>query len=188
MTGETRIRAAAFADCASMAEVHVETWRDTYADLLPTDYLVGMSAARLAAEWRRALSPTAREIVLVAERPGEGVVAFASGGPNRDRAIPAAQLYRGEIYTLYVGTSHQGRGIGRQLVAAMGEHLVRSALDPVLVWVVAGNPARFFYRRLGGRQVAERRERFAGAEIDQLAFGWADLRRSVLPSARNHRP
>jgi ribosomal protein S18 acetylase RimI-like enzyme len=83
-----------------------------------------------------------------------------------------------------VATAHQSEGIGRRLVAAIADQLVRSEFDSVLVWVVAGNPARFFYRRLGGQQIAERRERFAGADVDQVAFGWLDIRRSIVPAGR----
>ena len=42
----------------------------------------------------------------------------------------------------------------------------------VVVWVLAANPARFFYEASGGRKVAERIENFAGAELAELAFGW----------------
>lgn len=41
-----------------------------------------------------------------------------------------------------------------------------------VVWVLAANPARFFYEAQGGRKVAERTESFAGADLAELAFGW----------------
>jgi ribosomal protein S18 acetylase RimI-like enzyme len=182
MTELCRIRPAKRGDVPAMVAVHIETWRDTYADLLPAGYLVSLNAGRVAFDWQRALARPASEIVLVAELPEAGVIGFVSGGPNRSRPVGAAASYRGEIYTLYVATEHQSVGVGRRLVAAIGERLVRAGLDSVLVWVVAGNPARFFYRRLGGQPVAERRERFAGVEIDQIAFGWADMRRSIVPA------
>jgi len=184
MTNELRIRPASPADVPALAAIHIETWRDTYADLLPAAYLVSLHPGRIELEWQRALARPSQEFVLVGEHPDDGVVGFVSGGPNRTASPGAAARFQGEIYTLYVETGHQGEGIGRRLVAAIGERLVRREMDSVLVWVVAGNPARFFYRRLGAQQVAERRERFAGAEIDQIAFGWADIRRSIVPAGR----
>ena len=44
-----------------------------------------------------------------------------------------------------------------------------------LVWVLADNPARFFYEGLGGRLVAERTELFWGADVRERAYGWSDL-------------
>ena len=43
MTG-VAIRRAQAGDAEAIARIHVETWRATYAGLLPDRYLVGMSA------------------------------------------------------------------------------------------------------------------------------------------------
>jgi hypothetical protein len=41
--------------------------------------------------------------------------------------------------------------------------------------VLADNPARFFYERMGGQRVAERTESFAGQDLAQFAYAWPDL-------------
>jgi len=44
-----------------------------------------------------------------------------------------------------------------------------------LVWVVRGNPARYFYERLGGRQVMHRPIPVAGQPVEAIAYGWRNL-------------
>ena len=50
MTEPVRIRAATPMDAAGIAAVHVETWRATYAGILPDNYLVSQSVDRLMSD------------------------------------------------------------------------------------------------------------------------------------------
>ena len=43
------------------------------------------------------------------------------------------------------------------------------------MWVLKGNPARYFYETLGGKLVARRPTRLGGADIEELAFAWEDV-------------
>ena len=55
-------------DAEAIARVHVAAWRAAYAGVVPDRYLVAMSQAGQARQWRRLLGPSrARETVLVAE-------------------------------------------------------------------------------------------------------------------------
>jgi len=49
----------------------------------------------------------------------------------------------------------------------------------LIVWVLSGNPSRFFYQALGGKAVARRPSTMAGAKIEELAYGWEDVRALV---------
>ena len=48
-----RLRPAKVADARAIARIHVETWRTTYAGILPDSTLVGMTVDGKAAGWRR---------------------------------------------------------------------------------------------------------------------------------------
>jgi hypothetical protein len=41
--------------------------------------------------------------------------------------------------------------------------------------VLRDNPARFFYRRLGGRQVSHKMLPFGGGHVAAQAYRWRDL-------------
>jgi len=92
-------------------------------------------------------------------------------GAQRDSGLD----YEGEIYTLYVLPDAQGQGAGRALVLALFSRLVATGHGSALVWVVRANPARFFYERLGGKQVMHRPIPVGGQPVDALAYGWRDL-------------
>src|SRR5690349_2532086 len=108
------IRLAHAEDAAGIARVHVESWRDAYAGLLPDRHLLQLDPDRHAIGWTRNLAQAdARRHTLVATAEEE-IVGFATFGPPRE-GRPAGE---GEIYMLYVATDWREMGIGRQLVQA----------------------------------------------------------------------
>lgn len=175
----TIIREAEARDAEQIARVHVATWRSTYPGQVPDSILVGMSEQRHAEMWRRSVVQPRGDMVFVADHPRDGVVGFASCGPLRGSNLP----YAGEVYTLYVQQDHQGRGLGRRLLARSFRALLDRGYPTVAIWVLASNPARFFYRAMGGAMVADRTEALWGVLMDETAFGWNDLR-ATLASPR----
>ena len=173
MTGIT-LRPARPGDAAGIARVHVETWRATYAGLVPDSYLIGMSESGQTFFWQKLIARRgSRGAILVAEPgPGGPLVGFGNCGASRDTSLGL----RGEVYTLYVALDWQGRGIGRQLLKGLFECLVQAGINEAFLWVLADNPSRFFYEAVGGVRAAERQEPFAGTLLDEAAYAWPDLR------------
>ena len=160
-------------DAAALARVHVESWRAAYAGLLPDRYLVEMSFARWAGFWAELLSRrSAVEPVFVADVQQFGVVGFCTCGRIRQKGWPRRLWRGGEVYTLYVDPDHQGCGYGRALLQRALKHLRDKGASVAVVWVLAGNPARFFYEALGARHVAARGTRFAGRPVQELGYAW----------------
>ncbi len=170
------LRMATLDDAESIARIHVETWRTTYAGMLPDNMLVAMSEENQARMWRRMLR--GGETVIVADDPRRGVIAFGSYGPNRS----GRDGYTGEVYTLYVHPDFQGLGLGRGLLRALFSALAREGHDSALIWVLAQNPSRFFYEAMGGHPVAGRDTRMWGAALRESAYGWDSIH--ALPQAR----
>jgi len=175
----TIIRDAEARDAEHIARVHVATWRSTYPGLVPDSILVGMSEQCHAEMWWSSFDQPRGDLVYVADHPQDGVVGFASAGARRGSSLPFA----GEVYTLYVQQDHQGRGIGRRLLARSFAGLLERGYPTCVVWVLATNPSRFFYRAMGGEMVADRTEALWGVLMDETAFGWRDLR-GALASPR----
>lgn len=172
------VRQAGEADAPGIARVHVETWRSTYAGLLPTPYLVGLSSARQAAMWTQLLQqPAERRGTFVATERETGVVGFVSVGAVRKIPVTPDEQWRnaGEVFTLYVAPDHQNNGIGRRLLAAGFGELASRGLQRALVWVLAPNPSRFFYHAMGGQPIGVQQENFAGQTVDEIAYGWRDV-------------
>jgi ribosomal protein S18 acetylase RimI-like enzyme len=166
------VREAALRDAASIAHVQRESWRTTYAGILPPAVLTQHAGRKTEAVWRRRLGPvrTAGAATFIAERDGS-VVGFASCGEARQGV---ARL-DAEIYALYVLQSQQQRGAGRALVRACARHFVRNGLFGFYLWVLKANRARMFYEAIGGEVVGERTEQLGRHDFAEVAYGWHDL-------------
>jgi GNAT superfamily N-acetyltransferase len=166
------VRAAGPGDAAGIASVHVDSWRTTYRGLVPDEHLAGLSYARGAAQWGARLGePAGGTFVYVAEDATGAIVGFAAGGPASD----AVAGYDGELHSIYLLAAAQGHGLGRRLVAAVARRLAEQGMGSMLVWVLAGSPARQFYEALGGHPIAEQPIAIGGAPLREVAYGWPDL-------------
>jgi len=167
--GQIWIRAARPGDARTIARLDVETWRTTYAGMLSTAYLVGLSERRRELGWRGVILREPRDVRVAVDERG-AIVGFGSCGPNRGEPS-----FAGEVFTLYVAPDRQNQGIGRRLLVALFRRLVAVGRRSAIVWVLRDNPSRFFYERLGGHQVSRRALPVGGAAVDALAYGWRDL-------------
>ena len=168
------IRPATMADSASIAEMQVASYRATYAGILPADYLAGFSEEEQTADWRAWSAKHPDDVLLVAVEPDDEVVGYTLARPG----VEATTGYASEIIALHVRGSHQGRGIGRRLLAAAASALRDAACPSVMLWTLSPNPARAWYERLGGRLLAEKpwggNDEF-GLVMTEVAHGWTDI-------------
>jgi ribosomal protein S18 acetylase RimI-like enzyme len=170
-----------------IAKVYVDTWRSTYAGLLPDRVLLGMSYERQANEWAWVIrNRSDSQSVMVAAEVGHGVVAMASLGHGRTADLPPSGPFApsggaiGEIYTLYVLPEFQERGIGRQLLAAAFSALVSRCIDRAYCWtLVESKGARSFYARYDGKEIRKKKQKLWGVDVHQVAYGWTDLKATI---------
>jgi GNAT superfamily N-acetyltransferase len=160
------VRRARAEDAAAIAAVHVQSWREAYRGIVPQPYLDRLSLAAHERQWRATLADGGW--AFVAEWEGR-LVGLASGGPSRRR-----RDITGELYVLYLLRACHGRGIGRALFDASHYQLARCGHRGLLVWVLADNPARGFYERLGGELAGEGMVAVGGARLREIAYAWRD--------------
>lgn len=132
------VRKATTEDARGLAEVHIRTWRISYAGLLPQATLDRLDVDGRTRSWRRILASRGNPTWAAAD--GERIVGFSSSGGARD-ARPPARL---ELYSLYVDPDRHGSGVaGLLLDAAIGD-------DPAYLWVLTGNARAIrFYEKQG---------------------------------------
>jgi ribosomal protein S18 acetylase RimI-like enzyme len=166
---EMMIRPARPGDARGISRLDIETWRTTYAGVLPTAYLVGLSERRREAGWRSVILQEPRDVRVAVDSTG-AILGFGSCGPHRgDRS------FAGEVFTLYVAPDSQNQGVGRRLLIALFRRLVAAGRRSAILWVLRDNPSRFFYERLGARQVSQKLLAVGGAAVEAIAYGWEDL-------------
>jgi ribosomal protein S18 acetylase RimI-like enzyme len=174
---EIAIRAARAGDAKQIARLDVDTWRSTYAGILTAPFLVGLSARRREVGWASVIEREPRDVCVAVDSDGD-ILGFGSCGRNRDH-----KEFAGEVFTLYVAPDWQNQGIGRRLLLALFERLVAQGCGSAIIWVLRENPARFFYERLGGRDVRHRHFVVGGQRVEAAGYAWRDLP-SFLDAAR----
>jgi ribosomal protein S18 acetylase RimI-like enzyme len=163
------IRPAVPGDAEAIAAVHLATWRDAYAGILPADFLDALRVNEFAQRWRgRLTAPAERSFALVYESQGQ-VRAFTSGGLSRDGDGG------GEVYTIYVDPACQGQGAGARLLEGAARSLAGAGFTEAALWVFAENhSARGFYEAQGwrhsGAPEAVKTGTFGGAQNTEVRY------------------
>lgn len=137
------LRTPELPDAAEIADLHVQTWREAYADLLPEDFFDEAHIEGRHTFWSRVLSDPKDEWTIRIAESGGSIVGFGFSGPSI--AADGQDLPRDrQLYAIYVASAHYGRGIGQALLdASLGE-------GAAMLWVAKDNPrAIAFYRRNG---------------------------------------
>jgi GNAT superfamily N-acetyltransferase len=166
------IRLAELQDAHAISHVHIQSWRTTYAGLVPAEYLASLNEEARGLVWQDLLT---RDTTYIAEIEGK-VVGFAHGGPLRE----SVGDYDAELYSTYLLKEVQGRGLGRKLLGAVSGALKEKNFRSMLVWVLEQNPALGFYERMGAQRLISKQIEIGGISLPELALGWPDLTRINL--------
>lgn len=169
-----RIRKATAADSCGIAKVHVDSWRSSYADVVPHEVLFGLSYSDRRDMWDRLLdSRTGGKHCYVAETSDDRIVGFACGGPVRE----GCDTYEGEVYSIYLLEEYQHGGLGRQLLLSTAKRMKDDGIESMLLWVFEKNhEARGFYEYLGGELIGRKEVRIGASDLVEVAYGWKDIR------------
>ena len=164
------IRQACSDDAAEIANVHVNSWRETYAGLLPQKFIseLPLSFRRRRDYWESVIQKSPQNL-LVAEEEKFGIVGFASVESARDPRLTG----KGELTAIYLLRSFHGKGLGRDLLAAALGELKTRGFKEAYCWVLKDNPTIRFYQRSGASFLGyEKPDTIGGQSVTELAYGW----------------
>lgn len=165
-----KIRPARMGDAAGIARVHVDSWRTTYAGIMPDEVLAGLSYERRQRGCENKLqNATLRDCHFVAVDHAGAIVGFADGGPVRGDYPD----FTSELYAIYLLKEAQGAGTGRALFQAVTDFLKAQGHKSMLLWVAEENhPSRRFYVRMGGVPVHRKEDAIGGKPLVELGYGY----------------
>jgi ribosomal protein S18 acetylase RimI-like enzyme len=159
-----KIRPASRSDLQKIAAIHIASWRDTYADVLPPEFLERRIEPSLEKHWREIVIQK-RDIVLVAEKAS--IVGFIAVWC---RPVPF-------IDNLHVTASLRSQKVGTALMLAAADELIQQGHRAAYLWVFESNrDAIRFYERLGGVQKETAMKSIFGHDISSRKIEWVDLR------------
>ena len=175
------LRTALPADAESIARLHAESWRSAYRGMYRDEYLDGPVDEDRRNFWKqRFASPADNQYVLLATE-GHELLGFVCAYGNSD------ERWGTLIDNLHVIPGHQGRGIGRRLLAASAvwsrEHYPDAGFH---LWVLDGNAkARRFYELLGAQpQESALSEPPGGGSILGWRYAWPSLEPLIARAAQ----
>jgi len=161
-----RIRPAQLIDAPRIAHVQVESWKTTYAGIVPDAFLATLSEEMLAQRWQGFLQGNTMQLFVAEE--GGSIFGFISGGKLRESIPP----FDAELYAIYLLQSHHRHGAGRALIRALAHALGEQGFQSMMVWVLEANPAVGFYQHLGAIPVTQKHIHIGGVDLPELALAW----------------
>ncbi len=139
-----RLERASIANAGEIAALYVSTRRLAYGPFFPADVLAAMSVSDETAKWQTRMAESAAETIVAVD--AAEVIAGFTHISWHDEANPGT----GEVEYMYVGTAHQGAGLGSRLMAEAEAGLAAAGMHDAILLVYEDNtPARGFYERCG---------------------------------------
>jgi len=167
------IRRATIEDAAEIANVNVNTWRESYQGLLPQDYLDDrpLQFKNIYRLWKKIIADET-QITLVADCEKNGIVGFVYGKDNRD---PEFENYA-EVYAIYLFKKYHGKKIGFELLKQYFESLKLIGYEKAYLWVLKDNPTIKFYEKMGAQNTGDVKEPVVGSQIAiHHCYSWSNL-------------
>ncbi|MRH92615.1 GNAT family N-acetyltransferase [Nocardia sp. SYP-A9097] len=161
------IRSGLLADAPAVAALHTESWRTSYAGIMPAEYLDGPLYEERLAIWQfRLTTPTPGAALFTAQEESE-LLGFVYLTPNPDGRIL--------LDNLHVHPTAKRRGLGTRLLrhAQHWTHTEHPGHTLYLEVLEANTPAVAFYERHGGKRTDSRTAHFdQGFDLIELEYTW----------------
>ncbi len=147
MAGETLIRPGVTSDAAELANVHLNSWRESYQGIVPETYLdrLPLSFRGRLKFWEYLFTEAKDSVTFVAESADNGIVGFSSVGDARD---PDYEGW-GELAAIYLLKQFKSKGIGKGLLEIAFANLKSRDFKKYYCWVLENNPTIRFYEKSG---------------------------------------
>lgn len=167
------IRRATPEDAAAIANVHINTWREAYKNLMPAEFLeerpLGFNKRHRF--WKRLIEEAGQDI-FVADCSENGVVGVINGHLARDEEYKD----HAEIYCFYLFKKYHGKKIGFRLLQEYLKSIKADGFQQMYLWVLKGNPTIEFYEKVGGKFNGRiKDEEIAGKAMSELCYVWNNL-------------
>lgn len=164
------IRKALPGDEKGIAQVHIDSWRSTYKDIISDKVLNNLSLENRMNHWKNAIANNA--ILYVATTDEGRIIGFACGGKSRSEEYN----YDGELYAIYILKQFQQNGVGRQLISKVANELINHGYTSMIVWVLRDNPSKIAYEKLGAVPFDSKNIDIGGQSLTEDVLVWKNIK------------
>jgi ribosomal protein S18 acetylase RimI-like enzyme len=158
-----QIRHAKKSDFKTIAAIQIESWKDSYSDVLPADFMDRKINRAIIQHWNEVEIQDGDVILVAEEKTMIGFIAVWC------QTIPF-------IDNLHVRPSMRSKKIGTALMRAVAEELINNGHNSAYLWVFESNgKAIQFYDRLAGKQKEQSIKTVFGFNVPSRKIEWDDL-------------
>ena len=165
-----KIRKATIQDAKGIGKVHVDSWRTTYKNIVPTDFLNNLSYEQRTHLWENHLLDETI-YVLVAENERGEIIGFTSASKRETNPVPNSNY----LDTLYLLEEYHGKGVGKQLFKEIFIYFNKRNYEKIFVEVLAENKTRYFYEHFGAQFLKSIEIKIGGKVLEELVYEWTDI-------------
>ena len=172
------IRPATADDLPAITALHLASWQRHYRGIFPDAYLDHEAPEYLRDLWTPARLDT---FMVFLARDGDRIAGFIDCNPGHADG-PFTESF-------HVADDLRGQGIGRRLLAALAQALVRQGHRSLFCYVLEDNaPSRAAYARLGATEGALQTFDAGGQSIAERTIIWPDVTALLQSPPKNRNP
>lgn len=164
------IRKATLSDSKGIAKVHVDSWKSTYKNIIPNEFLEKLSYDQRIDLWNRNISKEGNYVFVAVNNERE-IVGFADCGKRDSNNVD----HSGDLISIYLLEEYHGTGVGKQLLKQLFLQFEELEFNRVFVEVLEDNKTRYFYENYGAKLLKSEKTIIAGAELNLLIYEWNNL-------------
>jgi len=163
-------RKADVEDALAVAKVHVESWRKSFAGIVPQEFLDNLTVEKREPAFRQRFGDENYKM-FVAETAKDGIVGFADFGAAREIDF----AFEAELYAIYLLREFQGKGIGENLFRLCQKEMSADGFDSMYLIALEVSPYKSFYEKMGGKIVGRGNHFLLLVEYKTVIYGWKNL-------------
>lgn len=140
-----KVRPATLRDAKAIAELHNSTVREAFKSMLADTPVPSVPLEKRQAYWREAIEYAEPQVQVALD--DDKIVGFVGFDRSRDKGTPPTM---GELWAIYVASSHWDKGVGLALWDAAREGLQDEGCTHVSVWLPIANERAMRFHELAG--------------------------------------
>jgi L-amino acid N-acyltransferase YncA len=140
-----KVRPATLRDAKAIAELHNSTVREAFKSMLADTPIPTTPLDKRQAYWREAIEYAEPQVQVAMD--DDKIVGFVGFDRSRDKGTPPTM---GELWAIYVASSHWDKGVGLALWDAAREGLQDEGCTHVSVWLPIANERAMRFHELAG--------------------------------------
>ena len=158
---------ATISDAEELARLQIYAWQVAYRNILPKEYLDGLSLESKIKSWRNVLgNPALQTYVAIKDKIIVGFVRCDAKTGPQDTSLTC------ELHAIYVHPDFWGKGVGKGLMLGVIDRSRQASYKELFLWVFKNNAqARRFYENYGFKYANDSKQKeFAGIPFEQVKY------------------